>query len=185
VTFSIFGSGFGLYGYLPALIELCGQRVVLPARYRAHLQSRDDVGYLADSVEWARDDADALARSDAVIITRRPEDQVRWVDRYLKLESVQKLLLEKPLAPNPAAARQIIESLEYSGKMYRIAYMFRYTDWGHRLLASRRLPPLLEFDWRFEAHHYALGLEASRIGGRRSTSFLWYPAHSAPGRARL
>ena len=53
---AILGSGFGLYGYLPAIAVGCRQHVVLPERYRERMRLRADVGDLTDSVEWAASD---------------------------------------------------------------------------------------------------------------------------------
>ena len=47
--FAIRGSGFGLYGYLPALVG-CGRRVVLPERYRARFAERPELAPFANEV---------------------------------------------------------------------------------------------------------------------------------------
>lgn len=44
---AILGSGFGLYGYLPALVAHCVQRVVLPERYRQRLEERSELAQYA------------------------------------------------------------------------------------------------------------------------------------------
>jgi len=162
VKFAILGSGFGFYGYLPALIEGCGQEVVLPERYRSQLTARPDVGYLTERVEWARDEDVALAGADGIIVTRRPEDQVRCVADILDRGNIERLVLEKPLAPSPGEAKRITQSLAASGKTYRIGYIFRYTEWGKQLLAlekHRRLGGRLEIVWSFQAHHYLAGAD--------------------------
>jgi predicted dehydrogenase len=159
---SIFGSGFGLYGYLPAIIDGCGERVVLPERYRRKLLSRRDVGRFADMVEWVRDEAEALDRGDALIVTQRPSDQVRWVDDCLRRESIARLLLEKPLAPDPEAARLLLDRLERHRKRLRVGYIFRYLPWGRSLLAQRARGDLsapIDIRWLFRAHHYAVDLD--------------------------
>lgn len=162
MIFTIFGSGFGLYGYLPALIEGCGQRVLLPERYRAQLRARTDLKHFLEAVEWAKDDVEALACADALVVAQRPGDQVLSVENSLKLENIQKLLIEKPVATDPKSARRLIESLERSGKHYRIGYTFRHTDWGQRLLTSKKdlsRSAFLKFHWCFTAHHYASSLD--------------------------
>ena len=55
--FAILGSGFGLYGYLPALVEGCEQPVVLPERYRARFDERSELARFAINVQWEDDES--------------------------------------------------------------------------------------------------------------------------------
>ena len=71
---AILGSGFGLYGYLPALQAL-GCRVVLPLRYRSIIENRAELSGFAERIGWAADDTDAIDQADAVVVARRPADQ--------------------------------------------------------------------------------------------------------------
>ena len=157
---AILGSGFGLYGYLPAIMIGCGEQVVLPLRYRSRLEGRADVRHLAEAVQWVVDDERALEHADAVVISRRPADQVDLVRRNLGRENIGKWLLEKPLAPSPGEALRMIGELEASGKRFCIGYTLLQTPWAEGLLRWLRLANpdgALSIDWRFKAHHYATG----------------------------
>jgi predicted dehydrogenase len=161
VKFAILGSGFGLYGYLPALANGCGQTVFLPERYRARLREREDVRCLEDIVNWVADERAVLEAVDAVIVSRRPADQADWIRKYIGQSNIRLLLFEKPLAPSPKAAFDTLELLETSGKKYRIDYNFRFTPWAAEL--KRRIRSAggtgnISIDWRFRAHHYANNL---------------------------
>jgi predicted dehydrogenase len=161
VKFAILGSGFGLYGYLPALVNGCGQTVVLPERYRARLREREDVRCFEHIVEWKTDDRAALKNVDAVIISQRPADQANRIRECVGYSNIRLLLLEKPLAPSPKAAFDILNVLEVSGKKYRIDYNFRFTPWAAELkrrIRSAAGTESLSIDWRFCAHHYANNL---------------------------
>jgi predicted dehydrogenase len=156
VTCTILGAGFGLYGYLPAML-LCGEHVVLPLRYRSRLEARDDVQGLAEEVEWCTDERHALRLSNTVVLAQRPADQVQRVAECLLSPRISKLLLEKPLAPDPESAAQTMRKLAGSGKRFRIGYAFRYTEWGRALLAwyqAAEPTASVRIEWKFQAHHY-------------------------------
>jgi predicted dehydrogenase len=155
--FAILGAGFGLYGYLPALVGGCEQRVVLPERYRARFSERSELARFAVEVQWEEDEVAALACADGVALALRPSDQVEWVHRCLARPNIKRLLLEKPLAQSPEASETLLDALKDSGKVYRIGYAFRYTTWGKRLLSSLKLTGetgALSIDWCFLAHHF-------------------------------
>jgi predicted dehydrogenase len=153
---AIFGGGFGLYGYLPALIA-CGCEVALPARYRERVASRDDIRALAARVEWGADDDAMLRRCDGVVVALPPAEQRRQVERCLAHENIRHLLLEKPLDVSPALADALLDGLERSGRGFAIGYHFRHTGWGKALLRDGR--GARRIGWRFRAHHYAHDVE--------------------------
>lgn len=162
MKFAILGSGFGLYGYLPALVAGCGQTVFLPERYRARLRERDDVRCFENIVNWSADESTALENADAVVVSQRPADQANRIRECVSRSNIQLLLLEKPLAPSPEAAFDAIDMLERSGKKYRIGYNFRFTPWAaelNRMLRSAAGTGYIGIDWQFHAHHYANDLQ--------------------------
>jgi predicted dehydrogenase len=154
---AILGSGFGLYCYLPAIMIGCRHQVVLPDRYRDRLRMRADVGRLSESVEWAGSDEAMLERADAVVISQRPADQVDRVRGCLRRSNIGSLILEKPLAPDPATALRLLEEIKRARKRFCIGYIFRYTEWGSALLThARGTPGIIHISWHFRAHHYAV-----------------------------
>ena len=158
MKFAIFGSGFGLYGYLPALITGCRQTVCLPHRYRTRIADRADVRRFGDVVEWQPDDEAALDAAEAVVVSRRPTDQLELIRACGAKRNIQALLLEKPLAPSPRLAAEALDLLELSRKTFRIGYNFRYTPWAmalQRELRALAQTDTLYVDWQFRAHHYA------------------------------
>lgn len=152
----ILGAGFGLYGYLPALIDGCGANVLLPDSYRARLKLRDDIRHFSERVEWVVDEEALLGSSDAIVISRRPEDQIACVKSSFAYTNIKRILLEKPIAPTPEAATSLLNSLYERGTIVRIGFTFRYLIWGQALLAwsktCKKSP--LEITWKFQAHHY-------------------------------
>lgn len=158
MKFAILGSGFGLYGYLPALISGCDKQVYLPERYRAKLRERTDVRHFEDIVRWRSDDEAILEEVDAVVISRRPRDQEQLIRRCVQIPHIQALIIEKPLGMTPGSALAVLDALEASRKSYRIAYIFRYMPWTAQLrqaLQSHDASDPIRIVWRFRAHHYA------------------------------
>jgi predicted dehydrogenase len=154
---AILGSGFGLYGYLPAFAAARDEGIILPERYRARFAARPELARFAGRVRWSADEAHALDRASTVALAKRPGDQTALVPQCLAHKGAERLLLEKPLAPTPSAAVELFEALMSSGRLFRIGYTFRGTAWATSLaaqLATRSTGPL-SIRWRFMAHHFA------------------------------
>jgi len=157
-VFTVVGGGFGLYGYVPALIEATGP-VVLPREYEATLVRRTELRPYLDRVRWTRDKAAALAQADGVVVAVPPQHQPEIVKRCLEHPAIVRLVLEKPLAASPAAADELLGEVERSGRRYRVGYTFLHADWAREL----RWPPAtmgeVRLDWTFMAHHFAQSLD--------------------------
>ena len=154
---AILGSGFGLYGYLPALVKGCGQRVVLSERHREPFTRRPELTRFADHIVWERDEASALDRADGVVLALQPSQQAEWIPRCVERPNLKRILVEKPLAISPEAAGGLLEDLVRSGKVIRIGYTFRYTGWAERMataLKQNRGSKRLLIQWSFLAHHF-------------------------------
>jgi predicted dehydrogenase len=152
---AVLGSGFGLYGYLPALQALpC--RVLLPERYRAIVESREELSGFAAGIVWVTDERTAIDLADAFVVARRPADQGDLITGILQQPKPRRLLLEKPLAPNPMAAAKLQDQIEASGKIIRMGYSFGFTGWGQNLaLGAAASSGDIWIRWLFRAHHYA------------------------------
>lgn len=157
---AIIGSGFGLYGFLPALVQGCGQSVALPERYRTRLAERAELTQFYQHVQWFPDELTALDAADGVVMAVRPADQAAWIPRCLERANLDYLLLEKPLAPSPELAAQRLELLEASGKTFRLNYSFAHLRWRDRLRGAMEGRQEVTIDWRFHAHHFRTGLDS-------------------------
>ena len=156
--FGIFGSGFGLYGYLPALIDGCGHQVVLPERYRDRFTERSELARFAGAVDWRTNEEIVLDYVDGVVLALPPIVQKDLLPQCLARPAIKSLFLEKPLAHTPEVAITIFDKLMRSGRVFRLGYTFRYTTWGQNILKNVR--PIkqgmgsLSIRWDFFAHHY-------------------------------
>lgn len=158
---AILGSGFGLYGYLPALVKHCGQRVVIPERYRAKFMARNELADCARQVRWVADEQAALTCASGAVLALCPAQQTRWLGECIQQAQLEFLILEKPLATDPGTALTWLNRLRDSGKTIRIAYLFRYLAWA-QMLQKRLLHVELEkltIQWQFMAHHFRNDLQ--------------------------
>ncbi|MES2972788.1 MAG: hypothetical protein V4757_04230 [Pseudomonadota bacterium] len=158
-SIAILGSGFGLYGYLPALASDSSVEFVLPLRSRASLAARAELAPYVRKIHWAADERAALQAATTVVMALRPEAQASWLRYCLELDTLQTLLLEKPLAPAPGLAQELASGLRASGKTWRIGYLFRFMDWAAQLREhvaglTDRSTAHVDIRWEFLAHHY-------------------------------
>jgi len=153
----VLGSGFGLYGYLPALAAHASSPVLLPARYRSVMAARTDlVGYLA-AAQFCDNDSEVLSRAGSVVIARRPEDASGCLDRILGNRDLKTVILEKPIGRTPDEGADIVDRLLSAGKTVDVAFLFRFAPWARvwrRALTGRGLGQPATLRWRFQAHHY-------------------------------
>lgn len=156
----ILGGGFGLYGYLPALLEGPEGTVLLPERYRDRVAGRPELAPLLPRITWHPTEADALAAATILVMARRPEDQLALPDLLARHSNLHTLVLEKPLAPTPAQADALAQAVTASGRVLRVGYTMAHTDWGRALgnrLAAPAAPHTVTVAWRFRAHHLVHG----------------------------
>lgn len=156
--FAVFGSGFGLYGYVPAIVDVLRMPVALPERYRPVIEGRRELRHLASAVHWFQDHEQALRRCDAAVIAVPPHAQGRLVQQCLAHGHVRRLVLEKPIAPDPAAGVAVLDSLAQRGVRYAIGYTLAQCAWVPQLTRLEGLSAM-RIDWHFMAHHFARGME--------------------------
>ena len=158
--FAIVGSGFGLYGYLPAVRSAFGGHVLLPEAYRARFEARPELASCVPIVHWVRDTDEALALARTVIVATNPARQVEIAGRCAALANVEAVVLEKPLAPDPESGAALVARLEGAGKRVRVGYTLLHTRWAQGLAWPRAgSVPEVQLRWTFMAHHFAHGLD--------------------------
>lgn len=155
--YTIVGAGFGLYGYLPALVKGLGGTVLLPRCVEATVRARPELAATLHAIRWVDDTEAALAAADAVVIATPPRAQGEIARRCANLSNVRRLVLEKPVAPTPALAAELLDTLEAAGKRYRVGYTLLHARW-HADLSWPTVPICpapLRLEWTFNAHHFA------------------------------
>jgi predicted dehydrogenase len=168
---AVLGSGFGLYGYLPALAGLAGRQVLLPLRYRPRFEARQELACFASKIVWVATDEEALDRAEAAVIALRPEQQPGKVEDCLRRPNIRRLILEKPLAASEPEASALLDRLRQAGRPFRMGYTLRLTPWADRLRrqVASAVPSHVEVDWRFRAHHFRHNVDtwkrSAEVGG--------------------
>jgi hypothetical protein len=155
--FTVVGSGFGLYGYLPALVEAFGDPVLLPQASRERIEARAEVAPYLDRVRWKQTREEALAEATGVVVATLPSLQPGIVRQCLGSGRIASLVLEKPLAVTPAEAIALLDDVRRAKKRCRIGYTLLHADWAPRLAWPERGD--LSIEWTFLAHHFARGLD--------------------------
>lgn len=126
-TLAILGSGFGLYGYAAAAVDL-GYTIVTLRRYAAVMASRPDLAEVAKASRFVEDEAELLRCDvDGVVVARTPTQQAVLVLQRLEGAGVH-WFLEKPLAVG-AVRRDVIARLAQWGDSYSVGYLFPFAPW--------------------------------------------------------
>jgi predicted dehydrogenase len=153
----IIGSGFGLYGYLPAVCNFFGSDVSLLHKSKDSVFKRTELNAYFKNITWIEDINSLLASCDTLIIAIPPEAQSLQLIEALKKDNIKKFFLEKPLAPSPQESINLLDILLLSNKEFSIAYLFRYTEWSlflkNNLLLDTKIKKV-NISWLFNAHHY-------------------------------
>ena len=79
----IIGAGFGLYGYLPALIEVGEKNIILPARYKDKFSARSELQIYAGYVQWVSDERVMLEMVDTIVLALPPGYQLKLVKKLI------------------------------------------------------------------------------------------------------
>ena len=156
--YTILGSGFGLYGYLPALVNKLGQEVILPRSYEEKINARQELACTLDKIHWVKNTDEALSLAKAVIIAVPPTIQPRLVKHCLTFPNITRFVLEKPLAISPRLASELINQLDAVKKLYVIGYSFINLSWQDGLNWPSSTSATITIVWDFMAHHFSNNL---------------------------
>lgn len=157
----ILGSGFGLYGYLPALAEVSIYDIILLSKAKDKFINRSELNKYKIRILWAQTVQILLNQSEVIVLAIQPEKQYEFINEHIEQLVNKRLILEKPLAINPSNGLKLLNILRKYKIKYRISYTLLYTDWAKNLKLlsdSNSLPDELSIEWLFLAHHYKTGI---------------------------
>ncbi len=156
MKFGILGSGFGIYGYLPALVSEFDCQVVLLENSRSAVESRPELSAYLTNTIWTKDLDQLISLSSGLIIALPPEAQSTTLSTIISYRNISKIVLEKPLAPTPYESKIILQALYDRHLQFRIGYTFLYSEWFTNKLLDYDLRKLSELRiiWKFKAHHF-------------------------------
>ena len=161
---TIFGSGYGLYGYIPVLIDGLEKKVCLPKKYKKKIKSRSEPWFvkknllLEKKILWTNNVNESIKISNQVIVSVNPSQQFDIVKRCVELGFKGHFFLEKPLAESPKKASQLLEYLSKLNLEYSINYSFCYIKRLKKFFSNKKNRKDLFLNWEFMAHHFANNL---------------------------
>ena len=150
-----------MYGYLPALMEACQDKVMLPKSCLDKLLTRSELAQFLPRIYWVETLDEALEKSTGVVIATTPERQFAVASEISNRPNVKRLILEKPLAPSPLLAAQLLSGVLKADIDFRIGYTFLYCDWYSKLdwKAIKNNSDEIKLLWTFMAHHFSSHIE--------------------------
>ncbi len=156
----IIGSGFGLYGHLPAIAQVDTEPILLPRRYKSKFDKRPELIQFNNRIVWTGNDEYILDNSNSIVLSIWPKGQLYWVEKCLMHSNIQYLLLEKPIAISPQLSEALLTKLINSKVIFRVAYSFIYTKWFDEIdeILRKENVRSIKIKWNFLAHHYKLNL---------------------------
>jgi predicted dehydrogenase len=155
--YAIFGSGFGLYGYLPAIAGALNATVILPESARVKFTARPELAIFESSIRWASNVSSALQQANAAVIAVPPEEQPGIAAECLRHRGIDTIVLEKPVAVTPRHAHEVLDSIMGAGRKCRVGYTLLNTAFAEALLTSDDTAEFdhLTIEWSFMAHHFS------------------------------
>jgi len=159
-VFTIIGAGFGLYGYLPAILNVFQSRILLVEQYRPVIESRPELNQYMGSIEWYSSISNVLSKATSAVIATPPLAQKRLVEQVILNSSIEKLIIEKPICPTPHESITLMDTMEVKSMCYRVGYTFLYTEWYQDLQSAlHQSAEQLRITWSFKADHFLRGKE--------------------------
>ena len=155
MKYLILGSGFGLYGYLPAVLSKKNNTVYLEKKYKKIINSRKELTIYKNKIIWIQNFLNSLEIIDYLIIAKRPSDQVKIIKKIInRKNTLKKIFLEKPIAKNPLAAKNLLNILKKKKINVSFGFIFQYTNWYKKIknfLKENKKKYEIEITWNFNA----------------------------------
>jgi len=156
-TSLLYGNGFALDVYLPALIKLGIKKILIDKNQIFNKNKTNILNKYKDYIEYFKDKNYRDKLIDYTILAVSPSKQYNLLLDHNFFEHTKTLILEKPLASSPIKALEILKKLEQRNSKYIINYSFRYTLWFRNISEYIKILPKnieLFFIWKFMARHF-------------------------------
>ena len=162
MNFLIIGSGFGIYGYLPALIESGFKNIFISEKGKDFFSQIRQLNHLEQFIIWDKEEF-SQNYFDIIVIALPPRAQYKHIiDKSILCRS-KNFILEKPIAPNPQQALSVIQKILENNINCKVNYSFLYTKWYldirdkiHNLNADSKVKII----WNFKAYHFLNNIDS-------------------------
>lgn len=160
VMTGILGSGFGLYGYFPAVLQ-SENKVFLLTKSKEKLQQRRELQKYAHKIVWVSDEDIFFSKLTTLIICVPPTVQEEYLKKIEEYPNIKYIILEKPIAHTPLLATDIVYRLQALRINFRVGYTFLYTDWYKKIESKGFFGKgkNLNIVWKFRAHYFINNIE--------------------------
>ena len=152
--YTIIGKGFGLYGYLPAII-MNNSNLVLSNEYKFNIQKRKDINQYINKIKWTQNIEEAIDLSNNIILAIPPKEQFKFLHENQTNIVNKTIFMEKPIAASPKEALILIKFLEEKKIKFYVNYSFIYLGWFKNLynkINSLKSDTIVKISWEFKAH---------------------------------
>jgi predicted dehydrogenase len=154
----IIGSGFGLYGYLPAVVKNSDEKVALLSKAKLIFKNRPELQFCEPNIIWFDYEEYFFHSIETVIFSVPPKIQMEYIRNLVSFENIKTVILEKPIGITPMDSDDVLNLLVGYKKRVRVGYIFQYTQWAEQLKqkidSGRMIGRKIKIDWYFKAHHY-------------------------------
>ena len=153
----IYGKGFGLKVYLPALIDIGIKKIFINKNEISELHNKSILEKYKKYIICINEKEYKNQLFNYMILAISPSKQYNFLKNNKIINNTNTLILEKPIAPSPDNAANILKKLDQLNIDYQINYSFRYAIWYKELHSKiNNLPKKSElfFIWNFKAKHY-------------------------------
>ena len=173
MNFLIIGSGFGIYGYLPAVYKN-SKKIFLNIKYKKKIEKRIELTRYLKRVTWYFDIKDINNKIDYVIIAQNPKKQFLIVKKILRFLKPKHLFLEKPICHTPNKSLNFVEFLHKNKIKFSVGYLFAYLNWYRYIKKNLTYNQKFEITWRIRLNkkkHVKLDCDESLFFKVVKTSF--------------
>jgi hypothetical protein len=127
MNIGILGSGFGVYGYLPAVCKNLWTPIILE-KNRYKIEARPELFQHKDRITYVDDEKTLIESSHSLIIATTPTYQNQFL-KLNNLNNINHLYLEKPISPTLKDYFKLIQYLKLNKIRFSVAYLFIYSSW--------------------------------------------------------
>jgi hypothetical protein len=161
----ILGSGFGIYGYLPAILQK-EDYVFLHIKSKEFFYSRVELIHFSNKIIFISDIDKLLGKVTALVICYPPKLQFEFVLKSFEYKNIKYLFLEKPLSFDPDSSIYLLEKLKISNIKYSINYIFLKTNWFDLINKNESNEVRYSLKWNFKSEHF----KSNKISWKKNTS---------------
>ena len=145
----ILGSGFGLYGYLPAILKHYSTfEVLILHKSLTVLESRSDLKKYIPFIKTVHNREVLISKCDFLIVAYPPNGVELLFKNLVLFERLNKILIEKPIALTTQNSIKLVNNLNDIKIHVCSGFNFMYTEWNDLLFTSKIKK--ININWSFK-----------------------------------